>query len=128
MAVTVQTYSVAAKNIAHQGLIDLIDAGPSHGLIKVREASGVLLATLPLSKPCAVLNVTNGRLTFDIAGRDDFVEVGSVPAYADITDSSGKVIFSLPAAIGLAPVEGKIVFNAALVAGGTCEVVSLTVG
>lgn len=123
------TYSAAAKVAAHTAFRDLIDSGAGAGTIKVRDASDVLLATIPLSDPCGSVNGTTGQLTFSIAGRDESADANGTAAYAEFCDSDGDVHLALPAEAGTAPVSGKIVFNSlSIVAGGPVEVLSATVG
>lgn len=123
------TYSAAAKVAAHTAFRDLIDSGAGAGAIKVRDASDVLLATIPLSDPCGSVNGTTGQLTFSIAGRDESADANGTAAYAEFCDSDGDVHLALPAEAGTAPVSGKIVFNSlSIVAGGPVEVLSATVG
>ena len=49
---SVATYSVAALVAAHTSFRDLIDAGVAAGSIKIRSATDVLLAQIPLTDPC----------------------------------------------------------------------------
>lgn len=128
MGVSVQTYTVATKNVVHQAMADLIDSGSGAGLVKFRDESGVLLATVPLAKPCGSVNITSGRLTFAMAGRDDFIDVSGMLDHVDVTDSSGNIYLQLPAVEGLVPVPGKIVVDKlALTAGKALELDSLVV-
>lgn len=123
------TYFAAARVAAHTAFRDLIDSGTGAGAIKVRDASDVLLATIPLSDPCGSVNGTTGQLTFSIAGRDESAAANGTAAYAEFCDSDGDVHLALPAEAGTTTVSGKIVFNSlSIVAGGPVEVLGATVG
>ena len=123
------TYSAAALVAAHTSFKDLIDAGVSAGSIKIRDASDVLLAQIPLSDPCGSVNGTTGQLTFSIAGPDSSADATGTAAYAEFCDSAGTVHLSLPAQAGEVAVSGKIVLNTlSIIAAGPVSVLSATVG
>lgn len=125
----VYTYSVAALVAAHTAFRDLIDAGTGAGFIRIRDASDVLLATIPLTDPCGTVDGTTGQLTLTPAGRDESADATGTAAYAEYCDSDGVVHLSLPAQAGTVPVAGKLVMNTlSVVAGGPVEVLSATVG
>lgn len=126
---TVATYSIAALVAAHTAFKDLIDAGSGAGSIKIRDASDVLLAQIPLADPCGTVNGTTGQLAFSIAGRDESADASGTAAYGEFCDSDGLVHLSLPAQVGNSAVSGKLVINTlTIVAGGPVEVLSATVG
>ncbi len=126
---SVATYSVAALVAAHTAFKGLIDAGSAGGSIKIRDASDVLLAQIPLTDPCGAVNGATGQLTLTPAGRDESADASGTAAYGEFCDSDGTVYLSLPAQAGSAPVMGKLVLNTlAIVAGGPVEVLSATVG
>lgn len=126
---SVATYSVAALVAAHTSFKDLIDAGAGAGSIKIRNASDVLLATIPLSDPCGTVNGATGQLTLAIAGRDESADADGTAAYGEFCDTSGTVHLSMPTEQGASAVSGKLVINTlAIVAGGPVEVLSATVG
>lgn len=126
---SVATYSAAALVAAHTSFKDLIDAGVSAGSIKIRDASDVLLAQIPLSDPCGTVNGTTGQLTFSIAGPDSSADATGTAAYAEFCDSAGTVHLSLPAQAGTVSVSGKIVLNTlSIIAAGPVSVISATVG
>ena len=123
------TYSAAALVAAHTSFKDLIDAGVSAGSIKIRDASDVLLAQIPLSDPCGTVNGTTGQLTFSIAGPDSSADATGTAAYAEFCDSAGTVHLSLPAQAGTVSVSGKIVLNTlSIIVAGPVSVISATVG
>lgn len=123
------TYSAAALVAAQTSFKDLIDAGVSAGSIKIRDASDVLLAQVPLSDPCGTVNGTTGQLTFSIAGPDSSADATGTAAYAEFCDSVGTVHLSLPAQAGTVAVSGKIVLNTlSIISGGPVSVLSATIG
>lgn len=128
-APTSATYSAAALVAAHTSFKTLIDAGSSAGSIKIRDASDVLLAQIPLSDPCGSVNGTTGQLTFSIAGPDSSADASGTAAYGEFCDSDGTVHLSLPAQSGSVAVSGKLVLNTlSIVAGGPVSILSATIG
>ena len=126
---SVATYSAAALVAAHTSFKTLIDAGSGAGSIKIRDASDVLLAQVPLSDPCGTVNGTTGQLTFSIAGPDTSADASGTAAYGEFCDSDGVVHLSLPAQAGSSAVSGKLVINTlAIIAGGPVGVASATIG
>lgn len=126
---SVATYSAAAKIAAHTAFRDLIDVGAGAGSIKIRSASDVLLAVVPLADPCGAVNGTTGVLTLAMAGRDESADATGTAAYAEICDVAGAVQLALPAQAGGSVVSGYIVFNTlSIVAGAPVEVLSATIG
>lgn len=126
---SVATYSAAAMAAAHTSFKTLIDAGSGAGSIKIRDASDVLLAQVPLSDPCGTVNGTTGQLTFSIAGPDTSADASGTAAYGEFCDSDGVVHLSLPAQAGASAVSGKLVINTlSIVAGGPVAVLTATIG
>jgi hypothetical protein len=126
---SVATYSAAALVAAHTSFRDLIDSGSGAGFVRIRDSADVLLAEVPLVDPCGTVNGTTGRLTFDIAGRDESADASGTAAYGEICDSDGDVHLALPTQAGSAPVNGQLVLNSlTIVAGGPVEILSATIG
>ena len=126
---SVYTYSVAALLAAQTAFKSLIDAGTGAGSIKIRDASDVLLATIPLTDPCGTVNSSTGQLTLTPAGRDESADASGTAAYAEFCDSDGVVYLAIPTQAGSAPVAGKLVMNTlSIVVGGPVEALSVTVG
>ncbi len=108
------TYSAAAKVAAHTSFRDLLDSGSGAGSAKVRDASDVLLVTIPLDDPSGTINGTTGQLTLDFPAAANAAASGTA-AYAELCDR--------------AAVSGKFVLNTlAIVSGSPVEVVSATIG
>jgi hypothetical protein len=128
-APTVATYSPAALIAAHTSFRDLIDSGSGAGFIRIRSASDVLLAQIPLTDPCGTVNGTTGQLTITMSGRDESADASGTAAYGEFCNSDGTVYLSLPAQAGTAAVSGYIVINTlTIVAGGPVEVLSAVIG
>ena len=128
-APTTATYSSAALVAAHTAFKNLIDAGSGAGSIKIRDASDVLLAQIPLTDPCGSVNGTTGQLTITPSARDESADATGTAAYGEFCDSAGLVHLSLPAQAGTVAVSGQIVINSlSILAAGPVEVLSATVG
>lgn len=128
-APSVATYSAAALVAAHTSFRDLIDSGSGAGFVRIRSSADVLLAQIPLSDPCGTVNGTTGQLTFSISGPDTSADATGTAAYGEFCDSDGDVHLALPAEAGSAAVSGKIVINTlSIVAGGSVELISATIG
>jgi len=128
-APTTATYSAAALVAAHTAFKNLLDAGSAAGSIKIRDASDVLLAQIPLTDPCGSVNGTTGQLTITPSARDESANATGTAAYGEFCDSDGLVHLSLPAQAGSTAVSGKIVINSlSILAAGPVEVLSATVG
>ena len=128
-APTTATYSAAALVAAHTAFKNLIDAGSGAGSLKIRDASDVLLAQIPLTDPCGTVNGTTGQLTITPSARDESADATGTAAYGEFCDSAGLVHLSLPAQAGSAAVSGKLVINSlSILAAGPVEVLSATVG
>lgn len=126
---SVATYSVAALVAAHTSFRDLIDAGTGAGSIKIRDASDVLLAQIPLTDPCGTVAGGTGQLTVTPSARDESADASGTAAYGEFCDGDGLVHLSLPAQAGSVAVSGKIVINTlTIVAAGPVEVLSATIG
>ena len=123
------TYSVAALVAAHTAFRNLIDAGAGAGLIRIRDASDVLLAEVALTDPCGTVSGTTGQFTLTPAAPDASANATGAAAYGEICNSTGVVHLALPAQAGGAPVAGKIVLNSlAIVAAGEVSIVSAVIG
>ena len=128
-APTTATYSAAALVAANTAFKTLIDAGSGAGSIKIRDASDVLLAQIPLTDPCGSVNGTTGQLTITPSARDESADATGTAAYGEFCDSAGLVHLSLPAQAGSTAVNGKLVINSlSILAAGPVEVLSATVG
>lgn len=126
---TIATYSAAALVAANTAFKNLLDAGSGAGSIKIRDASDVLLAQIPLTDPCGSVNGTTGQLTITPSARDESADATGTAAYGEFCDSDGLVHLSLPAQAGGAAVSGKLVINSlSILAAGPVEVLSAIIG
>jgi hypothetical protein len=120
------TYSGAAKVAANTAFRDLLDSG-SNALLRIRDASDVLLYSGTLSDPCGSVNGTTGVLTITAPSATNASASGTA-AYAELCASDGTVHLSLPAQAGTTAVDGKVVINTlALVSGAPVSIVSISI-
>lgn len=111
----------------HTTVKGAIDSGTA-GSVKIKDASDIVLATIPLSYPCGTVNGTTGRLT--ITGGVDSSPVGGGNAsHGYICDSTGKELIKLPAVASATPVDDSIALDSLTVTAGIpLEMVSCTIG
>jgi hypothetical protein len=125
-APSVATYSGAAKVAANTAFRDTLDSG-TNALLRIRDASDVLLVSFTLSDPCGSVNGTTGVLTITAPSATNAAASGTA-AYAELCTSGGTVHLSLPAQAGTSAVDGKVVINTlALVSGAPVSVVSIVI-
>ena len=126
---SVATYSAAVKVAAHTAFLALIDAGSAAAYVNVRNASDVLLATVPLTDPAGSVNGTTGQLTLTPDGRDESAAASGTAAYGELCDSDANVLLAIPAATGTAAATGFLVMNTTTIAAdGPVELLSITIG
>lgn len=85
-------YNIPTRNSRLQEVISSIDAGASNGVMKLYATGAVLLANIPLSKPCGT--VSSGVLTFAFGVLPAGVLASGSASSATIENSSGTVIIS----------------------------------
>lgn len=123
------TWAASVLVTVHTAVRDAIDGGSGAGIIRIRDASDVLLGTITLADPCGTVNGTTGQLTLTVAARDESADASGTAAYGEICTSAGTVIVAMPAQAGSTPVAGKIVLpSLAISAGAPVEVLSATIG
>lgn len=126
---TSATFSAAALVAAHTSFRDLLDAGSSAGIVKIRDAAGVLLAAVVMTDPCGTVDGSTGRLTLTMSGPDTSADASGTTAYAEFCDGDGLVHLSLPATSGTESEPGFIVLNTlSIIVGGPVGISSATVG
>ena len=125
--------SVAARNAAADGVVDLLDGGAGAGKIEIRDgtqpanpgtaASGTLLATLTLSDP-AFGAATGGVATANAITDDTNAAASGTATWFRAYDGSDVAVID-----GSAGETGTdlILDDAAIVAGGTVSISSWTV-
>jgi hypothetical protein len=102
--------SAAARSAAANAIVDLIDAGPSAGLINIYSgempaspetavSSQTLLATLAFSDP-AFGDAANGIVTASAITEDSAADANGTATWARIIDSAGTAIMDVD--VGLA--------------------------
>jgi len=120
------TYSAAVKIAANTELRDLLDSG-SNALLRIRDASDVLLYQGTLSDPCGSVNGTTGVLTITAPSATNVTTSGTA-AYAELCTSTGTVHLALPAQAGTTAVANKIVINTlSLVGGAPLNITSIVI-
>lgn len=121
-------YSAAAVIAANTAFLDLLDAESGNATIKIRDASDVLLATIPLDDPAGAVDAETGELTLDIDGSDDSADADGTAAYGEICDGAGAVHCALPCQEGTVAVSGKLVLQTlSIVQGGTVVMYSAVI-
>ena len=122
-------YSPVVLSAAHQALVDLVDGGSGPGKVKVKAAGGVELAVFELDMPCGTVDPNSGRLTFAVAAQELDAPAAGQAAYAVLEDGDEQMLLTVDVVQGTGPVPGKMVLSVVdIVAGGSVELVSFTVG
>ena len=125
----VATYSVASLVAAHTAFRDLVDAGVGTSRIDILSSSDVVLASVPLTRPCGTVDPGTGRLTITPDGIDASAAATGTAAYGRFCDGAGVVHLSLPAQSGGGAVPGKLVMSSlSIELGWPVEVIFATVG
>lgn len=125
--------SSAARNVACDAIVDLVDAGAAAGTIAIRTGTapagtgdadtGTLLATLTFSDP-AFGAAASGVATANAIASDTSVDATGTAAHYRVKDSNGVVVWQG----GVGTSGQDINFNTvSFVAGGTCAISSFTV-
>ena len=123
------TFSAAAYGAAHAAVRDLLDAQTGAAFLRLKDAGGGVLATLPLQKPCGAVDPATGRLTLFPAAEAQTASESGQAASGELCDGAGAVHASLPVTQGTAAVSGFVVLdNLTLLAGGPVALVSAEIG
>ena len=126
--------SVAARNAACNGIVDLLDAGAAAAYIEIRTGaqpatpatadSGTLLATCPMSDP-AFGNSASGVATASAITSDTNADASGDAGHFRAKDSDGNVVFQ--GNCGEAADSANMTFDEkTIVAGGTVAITALT--
>jgi hypothetical protein len=117
------TWASAALVAAHTAVLALLAGGS----IKVRSASGALLATLTLPSPAGTVNALTGQLT--LVSVSGYASAYGIAAYGELCEPGGSVVCALPCMQGDTPVAGRLVFSSTtLLGGGYVSIISATIG
>jgi len=81
------TYSVAVRNARLQAVVSAIGAG---GFLRIRDATSIVLCSIPLATPCGV--VAAGVLTFATPQVDFGAAASGNAVSGELTDSVGTVV------------------------------------
>jgi len=118
------TLTVAARNAALDGIVDLIDLGTgSAGSVQILDSSNTELATLPLSNP-AFGPANNGTVLANTVTRDNTVNAGTASIFK-VFNTEGQEIFSGTVS-GLNGGGDLVLSNANLVVGDSVRVSSFS--
>lgn len=122
-------YSAAAVIAANTSFLNLLDANASAAMIRIRDASDVLLAEITLSDPAGTVDGTTGQLTLSVATQETSAPATGTADTAEITDGAGTVHLTMPCAAGSAAASGSCVLSSLNIeAGGAVNVVSAVIG
>jgi hypothetical protein len=107
-----------------------IDTGAARPRFKVYNSSNTLLATFPLADPAGSVDGSTAVITLTPHADPIVAAVTGTVTYATLEDGDGVVLEDdIPVEAGTAPVTGKLVISTLdLVAGGTVELISATIG
>ena len=84
--------SDAARNAMVDEVTSLIDGERGNGRIELLASSGIVLASLECSKPCAAPPV-NGTVTFNTIAEDPSAKASGTAVKARIVDAAGGIVF-----------------------------------
>ncbi len=122
-------YQPVALVAAHQALATLLDGGASAARIRVFDADETHLATFMLQKPCGTVDPASGQLALLPAGPELNAPAAGVAHHAQLEAGDGEAVAVVSVQEGTAPVPGALVLSVLnIVAGGTVELVSATIG
>lgn len=114
---------------AHQAVADLVDSGSGPGYVTVWDVNEIELATFVLDYPCGTVDQNTGRLTFDVATHELDAPNAGDHHHATLHNGDDDRLLTVQTVTGAVPVPGKLVISVdTVVAGGTVELVSFTIG
>jgi hypothetical protein len=111
-------------------MLATIDTGVARPAFKIYDSGNVLLATLALADPAGSVNGTTGLITLTPGTPETNAPASGVASYATLSDGDGVILENnVPVEQGTAPVAGKVVISTLnIIAGGTVELISATIG
>ena len=111
-------------------MLATIDTGASRPAFKIYDSGNVLLATLALADPAGSVNGTTGLITLTPGTPETNAPASGVASYATLSDGDGVILEdNVPVEQGTAPVAGKVIISTLnIIAGGTVELISATIG
>lgn len=117
---------IVASNTALRDLLDEHETDPA--CVTIHDGDDVLLAEIPLQKPCGTVDSETGALPLIPDGREEDAPAGGTAAYAVLRDGAGNPHRSVPCQAGVEPAPGKCVLNTtAIIEGGPVELVGMVV-
>jgi hypothetical protein len=111
-------------------MLATIDTGAARPAFRIYDSDDVLLATLALADPAGSVNGTTGLITLTPGTPETNAPAGGVASYATLSDGDGVILEdNVPVEQGTAPVAGKVIISTLnIIAGGTVELISATIG
>lgn len=104
-------WSPATKIAVHEGFVSFLDGPSGNASITIHRNDDVLLAEIPLTRPCGTVNPTTGLITMTALALEESAPAGGFAAYATLRDSAGVPVRSLGCQAGSVPVINKCVLN-----------------
>jgi hypothetical protein len=123
-------YTIDLLLPVRNAMLATIDTGVARPAFKIYDSGNVLLATLALADPAGSVNGTTGLITLTPGTPETNAPAGGVASYATLSDGDGVVLEDgVPVEQGNAPVAGKVIISTLnIIAGGTVELISATIG
>lgn len=120
------TYSAAAKQAAANSFVTLLGSGAK---IRIKNATGTVLAEILLANPIGTVNATTGQLALSISAQEDSALATGEAETAEITTSGNVAHLTIPCAQGSIAESGFCVLSSlTVVAGETVTVQSAVIG
>lgn len=122
-------YTLSARTVAHQALLDRLSEGASGTASINLYAGATLLVSLPLDHAASAVNAGTGVLVLEPGDPAEAVASGT-GTLATLVARDGVVLHdAIPVETGTSPVDGKVVFSSlAIIAGGLVSLVSASIG
>jgi len=111
-------------------MLTRIDTGVDRPRFKVYNSSNTLLATFPLADPAGSVDGSTAVITLTPGADPIVAAVTGTVTYATLEDGDGVVLDdAIPVEQGTAHVAGKVIISTLnIIAGGTVELISATIG
>jgi hypothetical protein len=123
-------YTIDLLLPVRNAMLATIDTGVARPAFKIYDSGNVLLATLALADPAGSVNGTTGLITLTPGTPETNAPAGGEASYATLSDGDGVILENnVPVEQGTAPVAGKVIISTLnIIAGGTVELISATIG
>jgi hypothetical protein len=123
-------YTIDLLLPVRNAMLATIDTGAARPAFKIYDSGDVLLATLALADPAGSVNGTTGLITLTPGTPETNAPASGAASYATLSDGDGVILENnVPVEQGTAPVAGKVIISTMnIIAGGTVELISATIG